>query len=221
MPFPSTSFPTALDAVEDRTDYADVVYADDFDYHDKQIRKVQEYFGISSELIGQRIAGKGPGGMVSPIASGAAVRAFRLAARNAFSEGYLLSVGDAWDTSYTEKLQLSYEGLLWTLSGIDASAKLKIPRSALPLAGEEGRLHWDPAGPSLKYDDGAAWNDVGSGIIEVQEEGVTVEAALVTLNFTGDGVTASSTAPGVVQVSVPGGGLTEEAWALLDMSFGG
>lgn len=163
MPFPDTDYPVALDATEDRIDYVDVVYADDFNYHDGQIRKVQEYLGITSELIGQRIAGTGPGGMVSPVASGAAARAFRLAARNAFSAGYLLSVGDAWDTSYTEKLQLSYAGLLWTLAGIDASAKLKIPRSALPPAGEEGRLHWDPAGPSLKYDDGAVWNDVGGG----------------------------------------------------------
>jgi len=179
MPFPNTSYPVALDATEDRTDYVDVVYADDFDYHDKQIRKVQEYLGITSELIGQRIAGTGPGGMVSPVASGGAARAFRLAARNAFSAGYLLSVGDAWDTYYTEKLQLSYEGQLWTLNGIDASAKLKIPRSALPPAGEVGRLHWDPAGSSLQYDDGAAWNSVGGG-------GLTAEDwALLDMSFGG------------------------------------
>lgn len=162
MAFPSTDFPTALDAAESRTDLVNICYDDDFNYHDEQIRKIQEYFGISAELIGQRIAGKGPGGMVSPIASGASARALRLAARNAFASGYLLSVGDNYDVSYTEKMLLDYLGILWTLGGIDASAMLKIPNSALPLAGVAGRLHWDPGTPALMYDDGGSWNQVGA-----------------------------------------------------------
>lgn len=162
MAFPNTDFPTALDAVQSRADLTNVVYDDDFNYHDEQVRKIQEYLGISAELIGQRITSKGPGGMVSPVASGGGNRAFRLAARNAFSAGYVLSVGDNYDVSYTEKLYLDYLGLLWTLGGIDASNKLVIPHSALPGAGTAGRLHWDPAVSGLKYDDGGAWNDVGA-----------------------------------------------------------
>lgn len=162
MPFPNTDYPTALDAAQSRVDLTNIVYDDDFNYEDEQIRKIQEYMGISSELIGQRIAGKGPGGMVSPIASGAAARAIKLAARNAFGAGYLLSVGDNYDAAYTEKMWLNYLGLLWTLGGIDASAKLIIPHAALPPAGTAGRLHWDTGSPGLYYDDGGVWNPVGA-----------------------------------------------------------
>ena len=44
------------------------------------------------------------------------------------------------------------------------------------------------------------------GAIAVEEEGVEVTPIATTLNFTGDGVTASLTSPGVVEVNVPGGG---------------
>lgn len=164
MPFPTTDYPTALDAAQSRTDYTDIAHDEDFNYEDEQIRKIQEYLGLSSELIGQRIAGKGPAGMVSPIASGAGNRAFKFAARNSFLAGYILSAGDAYDTVYTEKMYLNYLGVLWALGGIDASAMLKIPNAVLPAPGVAGRIHWDPATPGMKYDDGAAWNDVGSSI---------------------------------------------------------
>jgi len=46
----------------------------------------------------------------------------------------------------------------------------------------------------------------GGAALEVQEEGVAVDSAVETINFTGAGVTATQTAAGVVQVDIPGGG---------------
>jgi hypothetical protein len=46
----------------------------------------------------------------------------------------------------------------------------------------------------------------GGGAIVVQDEGVEVSPVATTINFTGDGVTASLTSPGVVEVNVTGGG---------------
>jgi hypothetical protein len=45
----------------------------------------------------------------------------------------------------------------------------------------------------------------GGGAIVVQDEGSEVTPVATTLNFTGAGVTASLTSPGVVEVNVPGG----------------
>jgi hypothetical protein len=44
------------------------------------------------------------------------------------------------------------------------------------------------------------------GAISVEEEGVEVTPIATTLNFVGEGVTASLTSPGVVEVNIPGGG---------------
>jgi hypothetical protein len=167
MPFPTTDYPTAIDAAQSRVDNVDVVWDDDFNYSDEQIRRIQTLLGTTSQLIGQGIAASGPGGMVSPIASGAPNRAFTLAARNSFAAGHLLSVGDAYDTVYTDKLLLNYAGLLWTLGGVDATNKLKIPRGALPVVGEAGRLHWDTGDSLLKYDDGASWIGVGGSPLTI------------------------------------------------------
>jgi hypothetical protein len=46
----------------------------------------------------------------------------------------------------------------------------------------------------------------GGTPLRTQEEGVNVSTNTTTLNFTGAGVTASLTSPGVVEVNVPGGG---------------
>jgi hypothetical protein len=46
----------------------------------------------------------------------------------------------------------------------------------------------------------------GGTPLTVKEEGTNVSTNTTTLNFTGAGVTASLTSPGVVQVNVPGGG---------------
>ena len=43
------------------------------------------------------------------------------------------------------------------------------------------------------------------GAISVEDEGVEVTPIATTLNFTGEGVTASLTSPGVVEVNIPGG----------------
>ena len=45
----------------------------------------------------------------------------------------------------------------------------------------------------------------GGGAISVEEEGVEVTPIATTLNFTGEGVTASLTSPGVVEINIPGG----------------
>jgi hypothetical protein len=46
----------------------------------------------------------------------------------------------------------------------------------------------------------------GGGAIAIEDEGVEVTPVATTLNFTGEGVTASLTSPGVVEVNVAGGG---------------
>ena len=46
----------------------------------------------------------------------------------------------------------------------------------------------------------------GGGAIAVEDEGDEITPVATTLNFTGAGVTASLTSPGVVEVNVPGGG---------------
>lgn len=46
----------------------------------------------------------------------------------------------------------------------------------------------------------------GPGSITVNDEGILVDANTTTLNFTGAGVTAAAGGPGVVNVSIPGGG---------------
>lgn len=48
----------------------------------------------------------------------------------------------------------------------------------------------------------------GGTPLRTQDEGVNVSTNTVTLNFTGGGVTASLTSPGVVQVNVPGGAVS-------------
>lgn len=108
MAFPNSDYPTSLDAVETRQDGVDIIYSDDFHYHDEQIRIFQQYIGISGELIGQGISGKGPSGLVSPVADGGT--AVKLAARNDFTAGKLLSVGDDEDNSYSEKFYVDSDG---------------------------------------------------------------------------------------------------------------
>ena len=46
----------------------------------------------------------------------------------------------------------------------------------------------------------------GGGAIVVEDEGIEVTPVATTLNFTGEGVTASLTSPGVVEVNIAGGG---------------
>ena len=122
MPFPNTDWPPALDALQARVDGVDVVFDDDFNYPDRQIRQIQDWLGITGDLIGDGIAAEGPGGLVSPIASGAGNRALTLAARAAFVAGDILSVGDAWNFGYTEKMRLDNAGILWALGGLQLGA---------------------------------------------------------------------------------------------------
>lgn len=61
---------------------------------------------------------------------------------------------------------------------------------------------------------------VGSSSLVVQDEGVTADAAVTTLNFTGDAI-VTNPSPGVISVAIAGGGVTVEnlaALAVLDDS---
>lgn len=66
------------------------------------------------------------------------------------------------------------------------------------------------AGAEYWYKDGIADGDLvvksgGGGSIGVQDQGVTVESDTRFINFTGNGVTATSVSSGLVQVDIPGG----------------
>lgn len=131
MGYPTDSdFPGALDTIEDRTDNVDIVWASDFDFQDKQIRRLQSFLGETGKMIGENIAGVGIAGAVSPIASGGI--AFRLAARNAFTGGSLLSIEDDFDGTPQQKMRLNFAGQLWTAAGADFSNSdfLHLPVSA-------------------------------------------------------------------------------------------
>jgi hypothetical protein len=163
--FPNTAWPGDIDAIQNRTDAVDIVYDDDFDYQDEQSRTIEAWLGsvTTGQIIGDNgNAADGPSGLASPITDGGGNAAIILAAKTAFAADDILSVGDNHTAAYVEKMSLNPTGLLWTLGGVDAGAMLIIPDSALPAFGTAGRLHWDPATPGLKFDDGAAWLDVGA-----------------------------------------------------------
>lgn len=51
----------------------------------------------------------------------------------------------------------------------------------------------------------------GGSALEVEDEGISVDAAVVNMDFVGGGVVASQTAAGHVQVAIPGGGVDPNA----------
>lgn len=157
MAFPNTTYPTTLDSSESRTDYLDTVYDDDFNYHDDQIMAIQTYMGVSGTMIGAGVAGKGPSGMISPKPSGD--NAFTLAARAAFSAGYLFLLQDDYDVAAVTKFSVDCDGFVWSAEGFDASSgALVIPEAAtLPAAGTTGRIMWDSDDERLYYDDSSDW----------------------------------------------------------------
>jgi len=163
MPFPGSSdYPDSVDADygsgSARVDNVNVVYDDDFNFPDIQIRRMQEYFGTDGQLIGVGVAGKGIGGALSSVASGGT--GFQFAARAAFASGTLLSIGDNYDAAYTEKMRLNYAGLLWTLGGADFGSGefFRIPHGdTLPLTFEEGRLFHKDDENTVYRATGAAW----------------------------------------------------------------
>jgi len=145
MGYPTDSdFPGAIDTIEDRTDNVDIVWASDFDFQDKQIRRLQSFLGETGKLIGENIAGAGVAGATSPVASGGI--AFRLVARNSFLSGSLLSIEDDFDGTPQQKMRLNFAGQLWTAAGADFSDSdfLHLPVSAsLPgglASADAGRL---------------------------------------------------------------------------------
>lgn len=162
MAFPTSSaWPGASDPPEVRVDLADLVYARDFMWNDARIISLQDMFGNGvSEAIGEAVgASYGVAGLASPVASGGV--AMKLAAKNPFVAGDILQVLDNGLVG-TVKARLNYAGLMWALAGFDAGQGLIIPTGALPAPGSAGRVQWDTAAQNLKYDNGAAWLDVGA-----------------------------------------------------------
>lgn len=167
MGYPTdTNWPGSVDTVEDRTDYVDIVWAADYDFQDKQIRKIQTWLGETGDLVGAGLVGEGPGGMVSPVASGGT--AFRFSARNNFLGGTLVSFEDNFDVAAVQVARINYAGLLWSLGGLDISSSdfLHPPTGgALPgglLLADAGRLFYKTGASSGLYIwDGLAWNLAG------------------------------------------------------------
>lgn len=168
MGYPTdTDYPGALDTLEDRTDNVDIVWAADYDFQDKQIRRIQSFLGETGKMIGENIAGFGSVGIVSPVADGGV--AFRLAARNNFTSGTLLSIEDDFDGSPQQLLRLNFEGLLWTAAGLDVSTSdfMKLPKGASLPGGlgssDSGRLFFKTgAGVGVYFWNGTAWVPLGS-----------------------------------------------------------
>jgi hypothetical protein len=162
MAFPETSYPSDYDSLLDRTNNVDMVDESDFDYHDKQITRIQQFIGKLGKYIGQEIVGAGIAGALSHIASGG--EAFRFAARNSFIAGTLFSVGDAFDTIYQEKFRVNSAGRIWSSGGLDAidGSFLRLPvADDLPLTFEAGRLFYKTStDEGLKVADGSAWNGI-------------------------------------------------------------
>lgn len=111
MGYPTTDWPGSVDNTLVRHDNIDIVWDDDFNYSDEQIRVIQSWLGVTGDLLGEGIAGEGIGGAVSPIADGGT--AFTFAARDPFTTGKLLSVGDNYDGTYVEKFKIDADGNLW------------------------------------------------------------------------------------------------------------
>lgn len=124
MAYPTTDWPTATDAALTRVNGADIVEDDDFNYPDKQIRRIQAWLGANGEIIGDDgTAARGPGGLASPIADGGT--AITLAAKKDFTAGKILSVGDNNDVAYSEKLAVDFEGKI-TGAGIRLGATVAV-----------------------------------------------------------------------------------------------
>lgn len=73
----------------------------------------------------------------------------------------------------------------------------------------EGWQMWDIDSDFMREFDGTTWIEVtsgGGGAIEIEDEGVSIDAAVSKIDFVGAGVTVTQTAPGEVEVSVTGGG---------------
>lgn len=164
MAFPNTDWPGAYDALEDRTDGVDIVYAEDFDFQANQLQRIQQWLGITGKLIGEDVVGSGPAGMVSPVSSGGT--AFRLAARNSFSAGNLLTLEDDFDGSPTVKVAVGHDGLITTDGGVDASGAtiLHAPTAGSLPGGlgvpEAGRIAYQ-LGDGLYVWTGTLWNKLG------------------------------------------------------------
>jgi len=76
---------------------------------------LQTYYGTTGQLLGSGVAGKGFGGVVSPVADGG--NAFDIAAHDTFSGGTLLRVGDNY-ASFNPKFVVADDGTLWSNGGL-------------------------------------------------------------------------------------------------------
>lgn len=165
MAFPSSDYPADYDAQQDRTDDVDFAYAADFDFQDEQLRRLQSYLGKTGKLIGEDIAASGPSGLISAVADGG--EAIKLAVREAFTSGSILTVGDDFDVSYQEKLRLNADGRLWTADGADFvdGSLLRIPTGGtLPAPTESALFYKTGIDAGFYASNGALWSPFAGSI---------------------------------------------------------
>ncbi|MCP3886451.1 MAG: hypothetical protein GY700_13475 [Propionibacteriaceae bacterium] len=87
----------------------DIIASDHHNYQDEQTRTIQTWLGENGDLIGDNGSSlHGPSGLASPIADGGT--AIKLAAKNDFTSGKLVSIGDNDTAAYSEKASVDFEG---------------------------------------------------------------------------------------------------------------
>lgn len=98
----------------------DLIPASDFNDQDLQIRSIQGWLGDGNgELVGNDgTPAHGPGGLASPVADGGT--AVKLAAKEDYTSGKLLSVGDNNDGAFSEKFSVNYRGEILS-QGLDVT----------------------------------------------------------------------------------------------------
>ena len=125
MPHPGSSdYPDLLDVIYGtgvaRVDGVTIVHDYDHNFTNLQVRRLQEYVGLTGDLIGENVAGKGPGGIVSAVPDGG--NAIDLAARAPYTAGNLLRVGDNFDVGFIPKFIVADDGSLWSNAGLQLQA---------------------------------------------------------------------------------------------------
>jgi hypothetical protein len=196
MAYPNTDWPTSVDAARVVVDQ-DTIYPGDFNFQDGQIRAIQGWLGVDGDLIGEGgTSTQGPGGLASPIADGGT--AVTLAAKADFTSGKLLSIGDNYDTAYSEKASVDFEGKA-VFAGIQLGATTAVTSildedtmtsdSAVALATQQSikayvdaavavENLWDKAGTVLSPN--TSGDTIAVGVGAVGAPGVAFEGAATT-----------------------------------------
>lgn len=166
MAYPNADWPTSKDSAADRVDAVDIVYADEFNYLHNIFERIEDWLGLTGEIVGGGVAGSGPGGWVSPKADGSV--AHTLAARSTFTSGKLVSITDDYGGADTEKARVDHDGKIWTAAGIDLSSGVLNPPigGTLPVAGMvQGDLFYKTGVNEGLYNySSSGWALAGGGI---------------------------------------------------------